>query len=75
MRVEDEQDIVAEKEKEKKGLLAFLVVCFGDKIIRIEAEQERRWAEPVAVASRMLPRDLSSRAGMLIASILSSAIT
>jgi hypothetical protein len=29
VRVEDEQDTVAEKEKEKKGLLASFVVCVG----------------------------------------------
>jgi hypothetical protein len=29
VRVEDEQDSVAEKEKGKKGLLASLVVCVG----------------------------------------------
>ncbi len=73
MRVEDEQDTVVEKEK--KGLLASLVICFKDRIIRVEAEQERRRTEPVAVASRVLPRDLSSRAGMRIVSILSLAIT
>jgi len=38
VRVEDEQDTVAEKEKEKKGLLVSLVVCFEHKIIRVEAE-------------------------------------
>jgi hypothetical protein len=75
VRVEDEQDTVAEKEKEKKGLLASLVICFGDRIIRVEAEQEQRRTEPVAIASRVLPQDLSSLARMHIASILSSAIT
>ncbi len=29
VRVEDEQDTVAEMEKEKKGLLVFLIVCVG----------------------------------------------
>jgi hypothetical protein len=75
VRVEDEQDTVAEKEKEKKGLLASLVICFGHKIIRVEAEQERCRTDSVVVASRVLPRDLSSRPGMRIASIPSSTIT
>jgi hypothetical protein len=29
VRVEDEQDIIAEMEKEKKGLLVSLIVCVG----------------------------------------------
>jgi hypothetical protein len=41
VRVEDEQDIVAEKDKEKKGFLVSLVVCFEHKITRVEVEQ--RW--------------------------------
>jgi hypothetical protein len=52
------EDTVAEKEKEKKGLLASLVICFGHKIIRVEAEQEWCRTDSVAVASRVLPRDL-----------------
>jgi len=75
VKVEDEQDTVAEKEKEKKGLLVSLVVCFKHKIIRVEAEQGGRRIDSVVVASRVLPRDLFSRPRMRIASIPSSAIT
>jgi hypothetical protein len=75
VRVKDEQDIVAKKEKEKKGLLVSLVVCFEHKIIRVEAEQGWRRTDSVAVVSRMLPRDLFSQPGMRIASIPSSTIT
>jgi len=75
VRVEDEQDTVAEKEKEKKGLLVSLVICFEHKIIRVEAEHGRHQTDSVAVASRVLPRDLFSWPGMRIASIPSSAIT
>ncbi len=75
MKVEDEQNTVVEKEKEKKGLLVSLVVCFEHKIIRVEAEQGQLRTDLVAVASRVLPWDLFSRPGMRIASIPSLAIT
>jgi hypothetical protein len=57
VRVEDEQNTIAKKDKEKKGLLVSLVVCFEHKIIRVEAEQGQRRIDSVAVASRVLPRD------------------
>jgi len=61
VRVEDEQDTVAEKDKEKKGLLVSLVVCFKHKIIRVEAEHGRRRTDSMAVASHVLPRDFFFR--------------
>jgi hypothetical protein len=58
VRVEDEQNTVAEKDKEKEGLFVSLVVCFEHKIIRVEVKQGRCRTYSVAVANLMLPRDL-----------------